>query len=158
MLEFKHISEAAQYEQAKSLFKAYAESMEYNTCFVTFEKELEEIESQYGAPQGGILLLYVDGEAVGCAGIRQYKTGVAELKRMYIQPDFRGKGRGRQLLRKSIDLAKTLGYSTIQLDTIPTTMPAAVKLYKELGFQKRTPTEEEELKDNEEVVYYALNI
>ncbi|MFH1296814.1 MAG: GNAT family N-acetyltransferase [Bacteroidota bacterium] len=73
---------------------------------------------QYGPPQGGAFLLIIDGNAVGCVGIRQFEPGIAELKRMYIQPPYRGKGYGKALLDAYVSIARSLGYRKIRLDTL----------------------------------------
>ena len=67
--------------------------------FQNFTKELNELKTQYGFPYGGLyLILNKNDKYIGCGGIRKFKDGVAELKRMYIKKEYRGKGLGRKLL------------------------------------------------------------
>lgn len=87
----------------------------------------------YGPPSGSLFLLYVDHEIAGCGGIRHFDNHCAELKRMYIKPEWRGNGFGQQLLDAAIKAAKELGYRSIRLDTLPT-MTAAIELYRKNGF------------------------
>ena len=149
---FRLASSKSDFKKAKILFLEYAESIAYQVCFDRFEKELQKIEQLYTEPEGRIIVLEVDNQIVGCAGLRNKEPNIAELKRMYIQPAYRGKGRGRQLLQEAIGLAKDLGYRAMQLDTLPAKMPAALKLYKEVGFQERHEVSNRE----EEVAYYIL--
>jgi GNAT superfamily N-acetyltransferase len=120
------------------LFREYARSLGFDLSFQGFEEELLTIDRQYHAPNGALLLVYRDDAPVGCAGIRQLEEGIAELKRMYLRPDFRGQGIGLELLNRSIAIAKDLGYWRIRLDTLSTMAPA-LRLYRKLGFREIAP-------------------
>lgn len=77
----------------------------------------------------------LDGKPAGCVGIRPATGGVCEMKRLYVEPDMRGTGVGRELALAAIKAAKALGYRKVMLDTLPA-MRIAVKLYRELGFKE----------------------
>jgi ribosomal protein S18 acetylase RimI-like enzyme len=77
-------------------------------------------------------------EFIGCAGIRKFKDNIAELKRMYIKPGYRGVGLGNKLLEIALLRAKELDYSKIYLDTL-SSMKSAVKIYKTAGFKEIKP-------------------
>ena len=117
----------------KQLFLEYAQSLDFNLCFQGFEQELADIGQQYGAPEGCLLLLKKDGVAIGCVGVRRWKSDTAELKRMYLQPAARGAGMGKRLLAAALEQARRLGYRNILLDTLPA-MEAAISLYRNAGF------------------------
>lgn len=123
----------ADYDTGKKLFLEYAESLGFSICFQNFEQELADIQTQYGAPNG-CLLLVKDGElAVGCVGVRRWEGDIAELKRMYLQPSARGHGMGRRLLDSALEQTRQLGYQSIRLDTLPS-METAIALYRAVGF------------------------
>lgn len=117
----------------KELFIAYAKSLDFNLCFQNFEDELNNIESQYSKPFGGLILLSLKNKNIGCVGIRKFDYSICELKRMYIIKHYRNKGYGRLILNAAIQFAITLHYKKVRLDTL-TNMGAAIKLYEELGF------------------------
>jgi putative acetyltransferase len=57
-----------------------------------------------------------------------------ELVKMYLAAPFRGKGLGKMLMKKCIDLAGELGYQKIYLESMPE-LAAAVSAYEKLGFK-----------------------
>lgn len=132
-MEIRTAASPAEFDIGKQMFLEYAESLGFEICFQNFEQELADIQVQYGAPDGCLLLVINDGMTVGCAGVRRLKDNVAELKRMYLKPACRGKGAGRLLLQTALEHAHLLGYPSIRLDTLPT-MQAAIALYRAFGF------------------------
>ncbi len=127
----------AQFDVARELFREYAETLETDICLAGFEKELAALAQMYGPPQGGLLLaLSNDHEPVGCAGIRRFDPARAELKRVYVRPAARGHGLGRALTQSAMEIAKSLGYTHMVLDTLDPMVPAQA-LYRSLGFKER---------------------
>ena len=95
------------------------------------------------APPGGRLLLAEAGRTAGCVALRPLAvepSGTAcELKRLWVRPGFRGRQVGRTLTLEALAAARAIGYAQIKLDTLPALMPAAVALYRELGFTDCAP-------------------
>ena len=60
------------------------------------------------------------------------------MKRLYVRPNYRGKGIGRELSQAIIDEAHRIGYKKMRLDTIPA-MKQANALYKSFGFKNIKP-------------------
>ena len=147
-------SEMNDFELGKMLFKEYAESKGFDLSYQNFEQELIKINTQYNQPSGGLILIKKGEMAVGCGGIRQFGESVAELKRMYIQPEHRGKGLGKQLLNKLIDLARKLQYERIWLDTLES-LETATHLYRSSGF---TEMEAYRFNPHTDVLYFEYNL
>jgi putative acetyltransferase len=80
------------------------------------------------------LVAAVNGRAVACAGWRPLGDGVAELRRMYVRPSFRGRGIGRQLVVWVEEEALAAGCPVIRLDTSPL-LEAAIGLYLSSGYR-----------------------
>lgn len=123
----------SQFEDGKKLFLEYASSLPIDLAFQRFQEELDTVQDQYGPPSGALVLAYAGGRAVGCAGVRSKGEGIAELKRMYVQPEFRGHQLGRLLLERSVSTARDLGYGKLRLDTLAS-MTGARRLYESFGF------------------------
>jgi ribosomal protein S18 acetylase RimI-like enzyme len=130
----------SEFLQARRLFEEYAAQLGVDLCFQNFSAELDRLADMYGGPAGRLLLARVDGQFVGCVGIRQLERDATacEMKRLYVRDTARGLGIGRRLALASLDAGRDLGYSRMVLDTLGT-MTAARALYGELGFRSTAP-------------------
>jgi putative acetyltransferase len=79
------------------------------------------------------LVASIDGKAVGCGALRYLASRVGEVKRMFVLPEFRGRGIARQILSVLESRARELGYSALQLET-GTRQPEAIGLYNAAGY------------------------
>lgn len=139
------IQQASSNEQiahVRELFLEYAEWLGFSLCFQGFDQELASLPGRYAPPSGRLFLAVVDGQAAGCIGLREMEPGVCEMKRLYVRPQFRGHQLGRVLIQKLLDEARAIGYTRMQLDTIPGQMDRAIALYREFGFEEITPRED----------------
>lgn len=130
---------AADLDAVRVLFGAYAASLPVDLTYQDFVTELATLPGKY-APPAGTLLLARDraGAAIGCVGLRPLAEGVAEMKRLYVDPAARGLGLGRILMDAVIAAAERLGYRELRLDTLPT-MAAAIAMYRAAGFEPIAP-------------------
>jgi putative acetyltransferase len=133
-LVYKTAESGQDFEHGRELFLEYARSLPIDLAFQNFSKELETMRDQYNKPWGALLLAYADEALAGCAGIRKLNGETAELKRMYVRPEYRGLKLGKELLTRALQTAKDLGYHSIRLDTL-SSMTKARKLYESFGFQ-----------------------
>lgn len=90
--------------------------------------------SDYSPPKGEIFIAVDNGIAVGTTTIKMIRADTAELKRMYVRPEFQGRKIGEALLEKSLETSKEFGAVQMLLDTPPPFEPAH-KLYKKFGFE-----------------------
>src|SRR5213080_2313225 len=68
-------------------------------------------------PAGEFLVVYLEGEAVGCGALKHHADAPAEIKRMWIAPRDRGLGLGRQLLSRLEELASAGGARVARIET-----------------------------------------
>ena len=98
-----------------------------------FKYEVENLDTEYAGPGGVFLLAEKDSAYLGCIGLRRFKEGIGEIKRLYVAPAGRGHGVGRCLVEGVVAKARQIGYRRLVLDTLPS-MKEAQKLYATLGF------------------------
>lgn len=122
-----------QVAQVRALFVAYGESLGFSLCFQDFDAELAGLPKPYVAPRGTLLLAVEDGQPAGCVGLRGLEPGVAEMKRLFVKPEFRGRGLGLQLAQRVLAEARARGHARVRLDTVPA-MKKAQAMYEWLGF------------------------
>jgi GNAT superfamily N-acetyltransferase len=73
--------------------------------------------------------------AVGCGALRKLGPGMAEVKRMFIAPGFRGRGYSRMILTFLESKARSSGYLTLRLET-GKKQPEAIGLYVSAGYRE----------------------
>ncbi|WP_232696100.1 GNAT family N-acetyltransferase [Brevibacillus daliensis] len=91
----------------------YVDSLGIDLSFQNINTELQNIPGEYAPPEGCILLAMYREQLAGCVALRKTNENVCEMKRLYVKPDFKGKGIGRNLASSIIDEAKTRGYEFI---------------------------------------------
>src|SRR5437899_12279669 len=106
-----------------------------------YKNSLRELVAELPPPNGRLLLASFDGQVVGCAGLRRFSPEIAEMKRVYVRPAFRGKGWGRALVEAVIASARLIGYWKLRLETA-TFMEGAQALSRSLGFDLLEPYRE----------------
>jgi GNAT superfamily N-acetyltransferase len=111
----------------------------------TVDQDLAGI-AKFEPPEGHLLLAFDGDPAIGIACLRRIGSATAEIKRMYVQPSHRGRGVGRALLDRLIELATSDGYQRIRLDS-PDFMTTAHALYRSGGFNDIEPYPESEIPD-----------
>jgi carbonic anhydrase len=126
-------------DAARRLIRNYADWLAVDLSYQGFEQELADLPGCYAPPAGRLLLAQLAGEAVGCVGVRPLEPGICEMKRLWVEPGFGGRGLGRALADAIIATARELGYRRMRLDTLPERMPAAQHLYRSLGFVEIPP-------------------
>jgi putative acetyltransferase len=143
-----------QISSAKELVMGYAASLRIDLSFDNFEREMAEFPGAYARPEGRLLLAVEGGDAVGIVALRRLSGKTCEMKRMYVRPEFRGRGIGRMLAKRAIGEARDAGYVRMRLDTL-SRLKEAIFLYESLGFKKIGPYK---VNPNKGVVYMELKL
>jgi GNAT superfamily N-acetyltransferase len=89
----------------------------------------------FTAARGGVFLVAdLEGAPVGCAGLQRLEPATAELRRVFVRDEARGRGVGRALLEEVVTAARALGFERIRLDT-GDRLHAARTLFLATGFR-----------------------
>jgi GNAT superfamily N-acetyltransferase len=107
----------------------------------------EELTRRYGDVQGQFtaanvladhatfLVAYLGGRPVACGAFRPMDGAAAEVKRMFVEADLRGRGIARRLLDELEDRARRAGYAVARLET-GFQQPEAIRLYERAGYRR----------------------
>ena len=106
-----------------------------------------DLEQRYGAlqaqftpanrlPDGTMFIVgYVAGRPVACGALRPMDAVAAEVKRMYVEPEFRGRGLARRVLADLEQRARLAGFVCTRLET-GIHSPEALRLYESAGYRR----------------------
>ena len=121
-------------EIIKELFVEYSNIRGAESCFVSFDKELNDLVGFYGG--GAMLVGYEDENSVACIAIKKIDDETCEAKRLFIKPEHRGNGYARIMLNSMLDKAGELGFIEVTFTTKPSVMEIGYGLYKRMGFEE----------------------
>jgi putative acetyltransferase len=128
---------------ARALLANYGDYLRHSpaaVCLEGYPAELQALPGKYAGSEADLLLTRVNGEGAGCAAITakflKDGTHAAEIKRLWVEPAFRGLGIGRGLVHHAVEWARTRGCAAVVLDTVYDAMPEAVALYRSMGFEE----------------------
>ncbi len=115
--------------------------------FILLVKQLDKYLAKINGEQHGfydqfnkvdkiknIVLVYENGQPVGCGGIKQYDNELMEIKRMYTLPEKRGKGIATLLLNELEKWAAELSFKKCILET-GKQLTDAISLYEKNGYK-----------------------
>jgi ribosomal protein S18 acetylase RimI-like enzyme len=121
----------------RGLIREYMDSMALNLCFQGIDEELTSLPGKYSEPEGAIIVAEAGGGLCGCVALKKIGEGICEMKRLFVKDAFKGKGIGRELVRRIIDEGRSKGYRFMRLDTLESMKPA-LALYRSFGFSETT--------------------
>jgi GNAT superfamily N-acetyltransferase len=109
-----------------------------------FDPELSLAPSldEFAPPRGTFLLVRLNGEPVGCGGLKPMSRQAAYLERMWIAPAARGRGLAHRLLSALEESARSMGYSVVRLETNKSLIEAQ-QLYRSAGYAEVAPFNDE---------------
>jgi putative acetyltransferase len=104
---------------------------------VYFDPTTDDLFTLFNIPGSEYWIAEDNGKIIGGCGV--YPTpglpsGCAELQKLYLLSSYRGKGIGRELMEKTFESARRLGYSQLYLESLPE-LGKALSLYEKTGFR-----------------------
>ncbi|WP_284653758.1 GNAT family N-acetyltransferase [Flavobacterium terrisoli] len=125
-----------------TLTRTTSDNKDFQKLTRLFDEYLVDIdgdEKDFFAQYNQIYLDHVivcdeDGLASGCGAFKQLEPQVAEIKRMFVLPEQRGKGIAASILSELENWAKDEGYTSCILET-SNKLESAIALYKKSGYE-----------------------
>lgn len=116
--------------------KFYLDTEEYYSNIVGgLQNRLGFVPHNLSDSISDVVIAYADNIAVGCAGLRIYEEGIAEIKRVWVVPEYRGKHIATKLMDLVEARARHAGFRKVILQT-RSIMKNAVNLYISRGYQR----------------------
>jgi putative acetyltransferase len=81
-----------------------------------------------------VIVCYQNDNAIGCGAFKKFTSDTVEIKRMFVHPDFRGKGIASTILASLEIWASEFGYTSCVLETGKNN-PGAIALYQKSGYK-----------------------
>jgi putative acetyltransferase len=96
------------------------------------DSDLKDINSYYFSKGGTFFVGIDDGRVVGTAGVRKLEGNLCEIRRIYLEKGYRGKGNGEKLFLAALDFAeKNCSSAVLKTDS---TLKKAISMYLKHGF------------------------
>jgi GNAT superfamily N-acetyltransferase len=150
----REATDAADVDEVRRLVLAHASARATTPGIQHMRADADRLPGPYLPPRGGLWLARANGVGIGCVALRPLDDEIAEVKRMYVDPAWRGKGVGRALMETLIAGARARRYATLRLGTLHD-MTTAIALYHTLGFTPIDRYRADELIDTR---FYELSL
>lgn len=138
-----------QIDDVRRLFGEYAASLGWDLTSGWIAQEMAGLPGPYAPPAGSLMLALVGKRPAGALGLQVVPepsrvpgvdvSGSAELKRLFVRPEFRRHGVGRALTLCAEDEARDRGYDSLLLTTNSDMFPLAQSLYDAFGYVETAP-------------------
>jgi GNAT superfamily N-acetyltransferase len=150
----KEVRDAGEVAEVRRLVLAHAAARATTPGVEHMRADAVGLPGPYVPPRGGLWLATSDNLGIGCVALRPLDAGAAEVKRMFVEAAWRGRGVGRALLEALIDGARARDYRILRLGTLHD-MTVAQMLYHSLGFTPIARYRADELIDT---TFYELTL
>ena len=125
-------------DQVRELLDEYTTGLGRDLTFQSIEDELTDPADKYTPPSGKLLVACEDGVVLGMVAYHRHSDDLCEMKRLYVDPKYRGQHIGEKLVEEIINCARDDGYREMVLDTIQP-LKSAIELYRKFGFKECEP-------------------
>jgi GNAT superfamily N-acetyltransferase len=123
---------------ARELWREWEKIIEDPAWKRVFRADLEDLEKIYGPPGGAFMLAWEGKELAGGGALRRIDDELCEMQRVYVRPQFRGRGLAQSLSVALMGEARRMGYGAVRF-AIPADfvekLAGGIKLYEKIGFR-----------------------
>jgi putative acetyltransferase len=114
-------------------FRILTQELDLTLCELYGTKQEDYEEYNRIVNLDTVVLAYEDGNPVGCGCFKKFNDDSIEIKRMFVKPQYRGKGIASRILYELETWGYELKYSYSILETGNKQMPA-IEMYQGLGY------------------------
>ena len=125
-----------------TLLRTDSDNSDFHALVILLDQELRERDGEEHAFFAQfnkldnirhVVLAFRDKQPAGCGAFKEYTPGIAEVKRMFVHPDFRRSGIAGAILSELEIWAREIGFSTCILET-GIRQPEAINLYHKMNY------------------------
>ena len=126
------------------LIRTNSENPDFQSLVVLLDRDLKirdgdehEFYAQFNKIDSikNVVVAYLEDEAIGCGAFKPYSENTAEIKRMYVKPEFRGQRIAQDILSELEVWARAFGFTICILET-GYQQPEAIRLYQRCGYER----------------------
>ncbi len=108
----------------------------FDDYLIDIDGDEKDFFAQYNQiPLKNVIICCENEKAIGCGAFKQHENTTVELKRMFVLPEYRGKGAANLIINELELWAFELGNQTAVLETA-IKLPDAIRLYSKKGYSK----------------------
>ena len=115
MITVREAVGTADIDAVRRLVVAHAEARATTPGVEQIRADAVRLPGPYVPPRGGLWIALDGDDVVGCVALQPLPAGVGEVKRMFVDPAWRGRGVGRALLERLIAAARERGHAELRL-------------------------------------------
>lgn len=124
------LAEMAEWDIEASRLHGFPTEQIRNTFY---SDSVDDMMSKFTAPAGQVLLAGNAEDLAGCIVFSAVEKETGEVHKLFVRPQFRGKGIARTLLATALGAMKEDGFRAARLETA-TFMTDAITLYRSFDF------------------------
>lgn len=98
------------------------------------DASLKDITRFYIRRGGAFRVLVDGGQLIGSCALYRIDDATCEMRKMFLLPEYQGRGLGKRMLLDALSIARRLGYKEVTLET-RTVLKKAISLYAKNGFE-----------------------
>ena len=125
-------------KMSRELVAEYTKWLDMELSFQGIEKELSDFPGGYREPHGAFIIAKDENRVIACVGLKRLSEDICEMKRLFVNDEYREKGIGRKLVEIAIEEARSKKYKAMRLDTLKR-LKDALKIYYKNGFHEIAP-------------------
>jgi len=125
-------------EVLENFMKEMYEYRGYSFDPTGLQSDIRQIEKVYFSTGGQFWVIKEDdNRIIGSIALKiiDEEEGIGEIKRFFVLPEYQGEGKGKLLMWKAIDYARSINLKKVRLDTMKGSIVARA-IFQDFGFME----------------------